>query len=404
MGEGDAHGGRLERGMGTAIVEGIFSILRIEGIHQAVELFPPRVLPEEGQGAVGLMEEMEEGDAYLERFPVPVRVALPEEIENAEEFEGVLGFQKGHLIPPFDLIQIGQTEMECGGVVAHFPQAHGGLLGEPVEDRISQFRRALLRGQDMGVTDGRAPGLGQIDFLSPQPVIHPLSLNTSPDPAEVALGGGAKLLDGGDPTFPQPRFHLPPDPAKVGELELVKAAGQIGLIDENQTIGLFQFRRRFGQVRIGSHPDRAAEVGPGLPGNRLFDFPGQSPGFFRRLPVDRKRPHHFVYGKNLVHMKAALDQIHQLMMPLDINLMARLDELDIRAQFTGIGNPRSCFDSIPFGLIAGGNAAGAVRQHGNDAHGLITQLRSLLLLDGSEVGIKIQKETPQGHEIILEAV
>jgi hypothetical protein len=77
---------------------------------------------------------------------------------------------------------------------------------------------------------------------------------------------------------------------------------------------------------------------------------------------------------------------------LNIESRPRLDQDDVRAECPGVGHVRACLNPVSLRLVAGSDAARALRIDRDNAYRLPTQLRSQLLLDGREVGVEIDEE------------
>ena len=93
--------------------------------------------------------------------------------------------------------------------------------------------------------------------------------------------------------------------------------------------------------------------------------------------------------------QAALDRLDNAMVVLDIELMTGFDEDDVGAQLFGVGDDGAGFDAVGLGLVTGGDAAGCVGHHGDDADRAAAQVGPVLLLDGGKVGVEIDEEPVQ---------
>jgi len=86
---------------------------------------------------------------------------------------------------------------------------------------------------------------------------------------------------------------------------------------------------------------------------------------------------------------------------LDVYLVSRLDEGDFGAETFGVGDERAGFDSESFGFITGGDGTGGIGHDGDNGNRAVTELWAELLLDGGEVGVKVEEEPAEGRRIGL---
>src|SRR5438270_7834258 len=77
---------------------------------------------------------------------------------------------------------------------------------------------------------------------------------------------------------------------------------------------------------------------------------------------------------------------------LNIELGPALYKLNMRAEYLCFSRPASSFDSVSLGFVAGGNTTSVVYQRGHYANRSAPQFRLFLLLNGSKIGIQIQKQ------------
>ena len=130
---------------------------------------------------------------------------------------------------------------------------------------------------------------------------------------------------------------------------------------------------------------------------RAFTLRAQFHGGEQRAFPAHQPAGHFVDRADRGDRKAAFHRFHHPVVILDIELVPALDQHDFRAQAPGVGHDGAGPHAEGLGLVTGGNAAGCVGQHGNDADRFAAQFRPVLLLHGGEVGIEIDEEPVQGR-------
>ena len=101
---------------------------------------------------------------------------------------------------------------------------------------------------------------------------------------------------------------------------------------------------------------------------------------------------HLVDGADGRDRHAAFDGLDNAVVVLGVDLVAALDQHDLRAHALGVGDDGSGAHAEGLGLVAGRDAAGGVGHHGHHAHRPAAQLGPRLLLHRGKVGVQIDEE------------
>jgi hypothetical protein len=104
---------------------------------------------------------------------------------------------------------------------------------------------------------------------------------------------------------------------------------------------------------------------------------------------------HLVDGHDGGNGHAALDRFDDAIVIVDVNLVARLDQLNPRTHAFCLADLRTGADPVGLRLIAGRNSAGGVSHDGHDGDRPAAKFRPQLLLDGGEVRVQVEEEPPQ---------
>jgi len=136
------------------------------------------------------------------------------------------------------------------------------------------------------------------------------------------------------------------------------------------------------QVRTSPHP---------LP-ERGFDFVGQSQSLWEVALGAGQGTDHFVDGHDGVDRNAGVHRFEDGFVVEGIEIMAGDDEGDSRTNHPRVGDERTGFDAIRLRLIARRQAAGGIDHHGDYPDRFPPQIRPRLLLAGSKIAVKIQKQ------------
>ena len=147
-----------------------------------------------------------------------------------------------------------------------------------------------------------------------------------------------------------------------------------------------------GEVAVGGEADRTAEHGTDLLEDAGFDLASKIHGSEQGTFATHETAGHFVDGQDGGYGKAAFDGFDNAAMVVDVDFVAGLDEDDVRAHAFGVGDDGSGADAEGLGFIAGGDAAGGIGHHGNDADGPAAQFGADFLLDRSKVGVQVDEE------------
>ncbi len=166
---------------------------------------------------------------------------------------------------------------------------------------------------------------------------------------------------------------------------------KVGRVDHRVTVRFLHVGGGLGQETVGADADRAgqafARLGP-QPGLHLGD---QATDYLFLLPTAGQLAGHFVDGQHLANGDHAVDDAHQAVVHLHIDPGPGLDEENVRAKPPGLPDQRPGLHAMPLGLPAGGDAAGGLRQHRQDAQRPAAQFRAQLLLHRGEIGIEIEQ-------------
>ena len=325
------------------------------------------------------------------------RASPPQQAEDTNEIERVLRLEEAHLIAPAPVTQELDADGQPARQIAEPPQARRGLLQQPMQDRLRQRQRSVLRLQHMRVPHRAALGGRAIQFLAPQQRVHPVAFNPVPGPAQDFLRRPAKLLHGSNAARVQPGFPRPANPAKIAQFQPEKHPRQIGLLDHHQAVGLLHVGGRLGQERIGRNADRAAQALAHRGSDPRLDLAGELQRRLPLLPRPAQGAAHLVDGKHLCHRHARIDGGDQPVMVVDIDRRARFHHHQPRASLARLARIRARLDAEPFRFIARGDATRAVGHDRQDDHRQSAQGGLFLLLHGGEVGIEIDYHHPQGH-------
>ena len=101
---------------------------------------------------------------------------------------------------------------------------------------------------------------------------------------------------------------------------------------------------------------------------------------------------HLIDGKNAVDGNTRLHRFDETMMVIDVEMVARLDNVEAGAKTLRLSNAHSGLDAEALRFITCGNGARGIGHHGGDNHRFPPQLRMLLLLDRGKVGVEINKK------------
>ena len=172
-------------------------------------------------------------------------------------------------------------------------------------------------------------------------------------------------------------------------------------MEEGQAVRLFPVGRYFGQKDIRGDTDRAGEALPDLGTDGGFDRLGQSDGFLGLAFVDGQGADHFIDGEDFFDRKDSLYRFKNAVVDGDVAAMVGNTEDEMRAEGAGLPDGCAGADTVTFGFVAGGDAAGSRGIGGDDGDGASTELRMVLLFDAGEEGIHIDEKLAEGHELYL---
>lgn len=171
--------------------------------------------------------------------------------------------------------------------------------------------------------------------------------------------------------------------------------GQVLLGQGGQAVGLVHLAGYLRQEAVRRQADGAQQVLAYTRLDLLLYPAAHAEGFFR-CPLSRGQlEEHLVDGGDLVDGQNAIYRRDYLLVDPHVLCRARLDYLQPRTQSASLGDPgpRPC--TVLLCLVAGSDAAGALRHHGGDGYGTAPQLRTELLLDLREVRVHVQRHPPR---------
>jgi hypothetical protein len=216
--------------------------------------------------------------------------------------------------------------------------------------------------------------------------------DAAPDPPQVVARGTHEIGHRADASLVKSTLHARADAVNVGQVEAVQNVGQIILGNDDQAVRLLHVATDLTEEQAGSKPDRAGHA----VANQFADGPLD---LVRQFPCRRDltlTPHqaarHFVNRTDFLDWKARIDGGDDAVVVLDIKLVPRLNQHEVRAAFFGLPYRRASFDAERSGFVTGGNGARAIRHHLNNRHWTTAQLRTILLFAGREIAVEVEEE------------
>ena len=238
-------------------------------------------------------------------------------------------------------------------------------------------------------------GLGHVEVLAPQPVPQPFAPHRAPKLAGPFAVERQQLFHRLDALVVQPLLGLRADAGQVAQRELAQGFGQDVERKRHQPVGLLHVAGHFSQIAVGGQADRTAHHGA----DPLQDAPLHLPAQLHRRQQRPLAPHqpagHLVDRQHRRHRQAALHRLDDAVMVVDIDLVPRLDQLDIGAHVLGVGHYGPGLNAKGFGFVTCCNANRCVGHHGHNAHRPAAQLGAHLLLHRGKIGVQIDKQPVQ---------
>lgn len=152
--------------------------------------------------------EIEQGDADR-KVPRLGRAPQPQQVEHADELQGVLGFQKRHCRAPPIPVPVLDREVQATRVVAGVTQPHGRFLEQPVQRGMGALLVPQLGGQGAWECPRLLVWVGGRSTNSPRSRRHMRSPSMlPPDAVQVRAGRGGERGDRGDATGPETLFQV----------------------------------------------------------------------------------------------------------------------------------------------------------------------------------------------------
>jgi hypothetical protein len=100
---------------------------------------------------------------------------------------------------------------------------------------------------------------------------------------------------------------------------------------------------------------------------------------------------------NHVEGKAGFDGAKNAVVIVNVEFRPGFHESELRTKTACLAHQRTRAYAVG-PASAHSNAAGSIRHDRHDDRGTTSQFRACLLLDGSEIGIEVQKESGQRHD------
>ena len=123
-------------------------------------------------------------------------------------------------------------------------QAHRGFLQQAVEHGEGVGVVAFRRRQDVSVTDGLAGLLLEVgQVLAVQEAPDLLAAHAAPNAAELGHRGGEELGHCGDAMRLEATLDVGADAGDVARFEVKEFRGDVGVVENDETIRLLHVRR-----------------------------------------------------------------------------------------------------------------------------------------------------------------
>jgi hypothetical protein len=201
-----------------------------------------------------------------------------------------------------------------------------------------------------------------------------------------------QLLHSADALLVEPLFSAGANAGQVAQGKGAQSLRQNVERQSHQAVGLFHVAGNLGQKAIGGQTDGTAHHGADRFQDARFHALAQLKRGQQRPLTAHQPAGHLVDGADGGDRYAALHCLHNAVVILHVEFVPCLDEDDLRAHAPGFGHDGAGLHAKGFGLVAGRNAAGGVGHHRHNAYGTPAQIRPHILLDGSKVGVQIDKQ------------
>jgi hypothetical protein len=188
--------------------------------------------------------------------------------------------------------------------------------------------------------------------------------------------------------------------ADAGEFlgrEMFDCAGEVGVVENREAIGLEHVGAEFGEGAVGSDADGAAHGFAAVFGDLVLDGFGECFAGCTRVLGAVEFATDFVDGVDTIDGDVFVDSREDAVMHAHVEARAGVDDGDSGAEAFGVAHARAGLDAFGFCFVACGDAAAAVAGDGRDGDRFAAESGLDVLLNGGEVGVEIEEERAQRH-------
>ncbi len=206
-----------------------------------------------------------------------------------------------------------------------------------------------------------------------------------------------------DALLVQAFLHARADAGQIAQRQVHQRARQQVLGERNQAVGLVHVGGDLRQVAVRREADGAAQCCSDMLADGGLHATRQIHGRKQRLLAADQAGGHLVDGHDGRDGNAALDRLDDPIVIVDVNFVARLDQLQAWTHPFRFADLRAGTNPEGLRLVACCDGAGSVGHDGHDGDRAPAEFRPQLLLDRGEVGVQIEEEPPQAGPGILDA-
>ena len=397
MAERDAHRCAPQCLLRAGKINRVMPKTPIEFVDNFVQAVTVPVFAEQRGRVAAPLHQCEQSHRHQQRSGSRPWPAVPQPFQHLNESHRVPTGIESKLLTPAGLVHVAEPQRYPACHVAAIPQPHGGLLQQAVQDGEGIPFVAQLRRQDVLMANAGFAGRRLVDRVAAQLGVHALAFDAVPGLAQHGFVGAAELLHGANAKLEQARLHGRTDAREVAWLEPIETLGQVGQVDDHETVRLLHISGGLGEKDVGRDADGATHFRANCRGDAALDLLPQCDGLFPLALAARQFTGHLVDRVHLRNGRTGFHHFNQAMVKLHIGFGPRVHQPDVRAELFCLAHQRARPDTEFLGFVARSDAAGGIGHNRHHAHGLAAQLRPQLLLDGGEIRVEIDVQEMQRH-------